>query len=141
MPVALSSHAPLDLVIVMLGTNDVYEGKPLRLIADGLERLVEIIRHHPYRLPEPHVPDILLIAPPPLSACPTDADITVDMIAASEALGARVAAVADACGAGFFDAAGIGRASPADGYHLEAATSRALGEALRVPVARLLGLG
>jgi len=137
LPVLLHSHAPLDLVVIMLGTNDVYEGRASHLIRDGLERLVEIIRHHPWRMPEPVVPKVLLVSPPPVSLC-ADADITAAKVEQSEGLAAIIAALADRLGCGFFDAAQVARASAADGYHLEAADSRALGEALRAPAANLL---
>ncbi|MFY0309523.1 GDSL-type esterase/lipase family protein [Leisingera sp. D0M16] len=137
LPVLLHSHAPLDLAVIMLGTNDIYEGHASHLIRDGLERLVEIIRHHPWRLPEPAAPGILLVAPPPMSPC-GDPDITPDKVAQSEGLASVIEPLAVQLGCGFFDAAGVARASEADGYHLEAADSRALGEALRAPAARLL---
>lgn len=139
LPMLLHSHAPLDLAVIMLGTNDIYEGHSSKLIRDGLERLVEIIRHHPWRLPEPAVPHVLLVSPPPMSLC-GDPDVTPEKLAQSEALAAVIEPLADRLGCGFFDAAGVARASGADGYHLEAADSRALGEALRAPVAGLLAL-
>ena len=137
LPVALSSHAPLDLVIIMLGTNDIYQGVPTPLIRDGLERLVELVRYHPFRLPEPSIPKILLVSPPPMSLC-SDPDITSAKVAQSEALAAMIQDRARQLGAGFFDAAQVARASVADGYHLESADSHALGVALRAPVAATL---
>lgn len=139
LPVLLHSHAPLDLAVIMLGTNDIYEGHPSYLIRDGLERLVEIIRHHPWRLPAVAEPQVLLVSPPPMSLC-SDPDITPEMVAQSEALAEVIKPLADGLGCGFFDAAQVARASAADGYHLEAADSRALGLALRVPVAAMLAL-
>ncbi|MEX0301375.1 MAG: GDSL-type esterase/lipase family protein [Leisingera sp.] len=137
LPVLLHSHAPLDLAVIMLGTNDVYEGHASHLIRDGLERLVEIIRHHPWRLPEPVTPQILLVSPPPMSLC-ADPDITAQKVTQSEGLAAVIEPLAARLECGFFDAAQVARASAADGYHLEAADSRALGEALRTPAAALL---
>ncbi|UWQ77847.1 GDSL-type esterase/lipase family protein [Leisingera sp. S132] len=139
LPMLLHSHAPLDLVIIMLGTNDIYEGHPSYLIRDGLERLVEIIRHHPWRLPEAAEPQVLLVAPPPVTLCETS-DVTPAMVEQSEALADVIEALADRLGCGFFNAGQVARASAADGYHLEAADSRALGVALRVPVAAMLAL-
>ncbi|MEW2913754.1 GDSL-type esterase/lipase family protein [Leisingera sp. JC11] len=139
LPMLLHSHAPLDLAVIMLGTNDIYEGHPSYLIRDGLERLVEIIRHHPWRLPEAVEPQVLLVSPPPMSLC-DDPDITPQMVARSEALAEVIEPLADRLGCGFFDASQVARASAADGYHLEAADSRALGEALRAPVTAMLAL-
>ena len=45
----LAAHAPLDAVMVMLGTNDVKDkyGPPSPAeIADGMRRILEIIEHH-----------------------------------------------------------------------------------------------
>jgi lysophospholipase L1-like esterase len=136
LPGILHAHAPLDLVIVMLGTNDIYEGTETPMIRDGLERLVEIIRQHPYRLPAPAVPRVMLVSPPPMMPC-ADADVTPSRVAQSEALGRTVAALARRLGCAFFDAATVGRAGR-DGYHLDARTSRKLGEALRTPVRAVL---
>ena len=72
----LHSHAPLDLVVIMLGTNEIYETRPNHLIRDGLERLVEIIRQHPWRMPEPVAPQVLLVSPPPVSAVRGSSDVT-----------------------------------------------------------------
>ena len=137
LPMLLHSHAPLDLVIIMLGTNDLYEGYAPYQVRDGLARLVEIIRHHPWHLPAPCDPAVLLVSPPPMTLC-DDADVTPEKVALSETLGSVIEALANSLDCGFFDAGGVGRASVGDGYHLDAATSRALGEALRKPAARLL---
>ncbi|MBR9844104.1 MAG: arylesterase, partial [Rhodobacteraceae bacterium] len=139
LPVLLHSHAPLDLVVIMLGTNDLYEGLDVGHVRDGLMRLVEIVRHHPFRLPKPCCPDILLVAPPPMTAC-ADPDVTDEKVARSEALAGDIASLALRLEVGFFDAGQVARASAADGYHLEAEDSRALGIALRQPVATALGL-
>ncbi|KIC12973.1 hypothetical protein RA19_00810 [Leisingera sp. ANG-M1] len=134
LPMLLHSHAPLDLAVIMLGTNDIYEGYASHLIRDGLERLVEIIRHHPWRMPDAAAPQVLLVSPPPMSLC-DDPDVSAEKVAQSEALAGFIAPLAARLGCGFFDAAQVARASAADGFHLEAAHSRALGEALAAPAA------
>lgn len=139
LPMLLHSHAPLDLVVIMLGTNEIYETRPNHLIRDGLERLVEIIRHHPWRMPGATAPQVLLVSPPPVTLCETS-DVTPAMVEQSDMLADVIEALADRLGCGFFDAGQVARASAADGYHLEAADSRALGQALRLPVAAMLAL-
>ena len=63
------------------------------------------------------------------------------MVEQSEMLAEVIEALADRLGCGFFRfAAQVARASAADGYHLEGADSRALGAALRAPVAAMLAL-
>lgn len=137
LPMLLHSHAPLDLVVIMLGTNDVHEGMASHQIRDGLARLVEIIRHHPWRLPEACHPKVMLVSPPPVTQG-DDPDITEEKVIQSESLADIIKALAMANECAFFDAAGVCRASPVDGFHLEGLDSRALGVALRAEVLALL---
>ena len=69
LPTLLATHSPLDLVIVMLGTNDMKSFVCGRAIGakQGMERIVQIIRGQPYSF-NYKVPSILLVAPPPLCA-------------------------------------------------------------------------
>ena len=137
LPILLHSHAPLDLVIILLGTNDIYEGYALNQIRDGLSRLVEIIRHHPWRLPEACDPKVMLVSPPPMTLG-DEPDATEEKVIRSEALGDSIKPLAADLDCAFFDAASVVRASPVDGFHLEAKDSRALGLALRPEVQKLL---
>ncbi len=137
LPILLHSHAPLDLVMIMLGTNDIYEGFALNQIRDGLERLVEIVRHHPWRLPETCEPEVMLISPPPVTAG-ENPDVTTEKVILSERLAETIEPLASATGCAFFNAAEIARASALDGFHLEADDSRALGVALRPAVKAIL---
>lgn len=137
LPILLHSHAPLDLIMIMLGTNDIYEGFALNQIRDGLERLVEIVRHHPWRLPETCQPEIMLISPPPVTEG-DNPDVTREKVVQSERLAEIIEPLATATDCAFFNAAEICRASPIDGFHLEAGDSRALGIALKSVVETML---
>ncbi|MGB5067816.1 MAG: GDSL-type esterase/lipase family protein [Albidovulum sp.] len=137
LPVLLHSHAPIDLVIVMLGTNDIYYGQTPERVGDGYGRIAEVIRGHAYRLTEPCVPDILFIAPPPMVACP-DLRVSGEMIARSQELSEIIATVARQVGAGFFDAGSVAQSSPEDGTHMDAGATRAVGLALRPVVGAML---
>ncbi len=136
LPMLLHSHAPLDLVIIMLGTNDIYEGYRLHQIRDGLARLIEQIRYHPWRLPDDCDPRIMLVSPPPVTTGDSP-DVTIEKVNRTEALPGIISVLAADNDCAFFDAASVGRASPVDGFHLEAQDSRALGVALR-PEVKLL---
>lgn len=61
----LSSHAPLDLVIIMLGSNDLSTGCKVNAYyaAAGVERLVNLIRHWSIDQ-KSRCPQILVISPP-----------------------------------------------------------------------------
>jgi lysophospholipase L1-like esterase len=65
----LNSHRPLDLVITMLGTNDLqmrFSASPAD-IATGIEILVDIIQKAGVG-PNGGVPKILIVAPPPIGS-------------------------------------------------------------------------
>src|ERR1700710_327629 len=67
LPTLLSSHGPLDMVIVMLGTNDLkpFHGRTAMECANGVGRLVQIVRGHAAGEGEP-APQIVIVAPPNL---------------------------------------------------------------------------
>ena len=132
LPSALHTHAPLDLVILFLGANDVYWGYPLARALRGLEHLVEQVRHHPMRLPEPITPKVLLVIPQPLVAC-DDPLVTPERIAASHDFIAAAKARAERIGVPHFEAGTVAQSSPLDGIHLDAENTRAIGTAL-IPV-------
>lgn len=62
----LYTHAPLDLVILMLGTNDLQAQPGLGFddLGRGISRLVDVIRQHPRAGRGCVPPKILLLAPP-----------------------------------------------------------------------------
>lgn len=68
LPTLLHSHAPLDLVIIMLGTNDLkpsIHGSAI-VAMKGVERLVKLVRNHVWQVPDWEAPDVLIVAPPQL---------------------------------------------------------------------------
>ncbi len=136
LPTLLGSHAPLALVIIMLGANDL---KPKTCgaadgAAIGMRRLVEIIRCFPFGNSGP-TPDLLLIAPPRFTKRkPNDEGPAGNRsIAESELLPSLYNQIAKDYEAAFFDAGTVATASPIDGVHLDALNTRAIGEAL-VPI-------
>jgi lysophospholipase L1-like esterase len=73
LPSALASHLPLDLVIVMLGTNDTksfFHRTPYE-IANGMSKLLGQIATSAGGVGTPYpAPQALVIAPPPLTPMP-----------------------------------------------------------------------
>lgn len=136
---ALAVHMPLDLVIILLGTNDlkpVHGGKAISAQA-GMRRLAEIVETFPYK-PRAARPQLLILAPPyaaPSRAAPPAGGRD---LAECRKLAGLYADLAKACGAAFFDAGALVQASDRDGVHLEAAATSALGQALVAPVRALL---
>lgn len=140
LPTLLTTHAPLDLVILFLGSNDMkpwIHGNPLAA-KQGIARLISVIRGHEYPLAAA-APDILIVAPPTVSRT-TNAEFK-EMFAggdeASKRLAPLYAALADEAGCGFFDAGSVAVTTPLDGVHLDAENTRAIGRAL-APVVRVM---
>ena len=140
LPTILTTHAPLDLVIVMLGANDMkpwIHGNPVAAM-QGMRRLVDIVRGHDYPF-EQQTPQILLVAPPPVSRT-KNADFTAMFIGGDEAskhLAPLYSRLAGEVGCGFFDAGSVATTTSLDGVHLDAENTRRIGAAL-APVVRIM---
>lgn len=138
LPAILASHQPIDLVVILLGTNDLkrHTGGGRAFEARiGMERLVEIVRTFPYHRGF-SAPGILIVAPPTFVAT-DDADGTLLLghaIEESQRLSGAYALVADEYGCGLFDAGEVCEVTPIDGFHLDAENTRRLGEALVEPI-------
>lgn len=144
LPSALYTHAPVDLVILMLGTNDL---KPqiagsAAAAMQGMRRCVEIVQNHSSRVPGREAPAKVLIVAPPVvveTADPFYAEMFAGAFHQSRKLAGYYAALAAELGCGFFDAAEMATASPIDGVHLDAANTRAIGESLVRVVREMIG--
>ena len=131
LPVALESHRPVDLVILMLGTNDC---KPRfsvgpEDIARSVDRLLGVITSSGAG-PDGIAPDVLVVAPVPLCEAGLLAEIFAGGAAKSHAIAAPLAEVAAAHGAWFLDAGLHAEVSPVDGVHLTAAGHAAIADGL-----------
>ncbi len=137
LPACLASHLPLDLVVVMLGTNDLkamFARSPLR-IALGAGRLLDIVQGIGGGIGTAYAgPRALLVCPPRLAAMRGFAEMFAGGHAKSAALPPLYAALAGAAGAGFLDANAAIATDGADGLHLTAAAQRALGQAVAAAV-------
>ena len=129
--IALQSHGPVDVMTLMLGTNDVktrFAASPEAVVA-GIAGLLDIAlsvdmqaRHGGFR--------VLLICPPPVEEVGPIAGEFFGGAARSRALATLYAALAAARGVGFLDAGALIRVSPLDGIHFDAAAHLALGVAV-----------
>jgi lysophospholipase L1-like esterase len=142
LPSALYSHAPLDLVILMLGTNDLKPAIAGTAVAamQGMRRCAEIVRQHAPRLPGVKPPKLMIVAPPHMAgtADPFYADLFATGGPQSQKIAGYYKILAVEFDCAFFDAATVAKASPIDGVHLDAANTRAIGAALVAPVRALL---
>lgn len=135
LPALLESHRPLDLVLVMLGTNDLkarFAVTPVD-IALALEKLVAVIRASGAG-PGGRVPAVLLVSPPPITETGCLAGIFTGGAAKSRHLGAATGAAALRAGVAFVDAADHVAVSAIDGIHYEAEAHARLGAALAAAV-------
>lgn len=115
------SHKPLDLIIIMLGTNDLKArfNKPASEIAMGVGALVQDIKDIHLSIAKP-LPEILIVSPPPL----LDDLREWEPIFAnggkekSRLLAQEFEKVADAAETHFFDAGTAVQCSEVDGFHL-----------------------
>jgi lysophospholipase L1-like esterase len=143
LPTLLATHSPLDLVIILLGTNDM---KPF-ICGDafgtrqGMERLIDVVRFHAYGFSFT-VPQVLIVSPPPV--CKTsNAEFTAMFDGAIEQSNRLADLYADAAAkraCSFFDAGSVAATTPLDGIHLDAKNTRAIGRALAPVTKTLLGL-
>lgn len=146
LPTLLSSHWPLDMVIVMLGTNDIkpIHGRTALEASWGMRRLVEIIRGHAAGQRDTE-PRIILVAPPVTMMATAHPEMMLHFdgpaaIKASSELAGFYRQRAEELGVAFFDAGSVATTDHHDGIHLDAANTRAIGDGLAPLVTQVLGL-
>ncbi len=143
LPMLLDTHAPLDLVVIMLGTNDVkrYFAVSSAQIARGMERLVSLVRVSGAGVNEA-APPVLVVAPVPLVSM--NAEMLPhfapeeEAIQTSRELARAYQAMAGEMGCAFFDGATTGAAIGSDGVHLHSSGQQALGAGIAREAAAML---
>lgn len=129
----LLSHAPVDLVTIMLGTNDLKSiyGNTAADIACGAARLVDEAKGT-LAGPDDAPPRVLLVSPAPVGPITAQSEMWGfgAALETSRQLAGMYEIVAADHGAGFFDAGSVAQVSPLDGVHLDAAACAALGAAM-----------
>ncbi|MDP4893599.1 SGNH/GDSL hydrolase family protein [Cypionkella sp.] len=116
--IALESHGPIDVLVLMLGTNDVkarFTSTPEQVVG-GIASLLDIAQHR--LMQERHGGfQTLLICPPPVVEVGPIRHEFWGGAARSAALPPLYQALAKARGIGFLDAAAVIAVSPIDGVH------------------------
>ena len=136
----LDSHAPIDLVVIMLGTNDCkpYFGARAQSIADGAGRLVDMIQKCSFG-PNDTAPKVLLICPIAITPSSFYPHLFGEAEAkTSQGFPAAYKAVAERLGCAFLDASKLAQPDPADGVHLDAQGHADLAQAVYEKVLELL---
>jgi lysophospholipase L1-like esterase len=140
LPIALKSHQPLDLLIIMLGTNDLKHNRAFDS-SMGMERLVKLTRNHSWSGTYT-APEIILVSPPGLVPTKNEwfNDLWGHKIEESKLFAGHYKRVAEEMGVHFFDAGSVAKANDIDGGHLDVANTRAIGDALMPVVKKILSL-
>jgi lysophospholipase L1-like esterase len=130
----LDSQAPLDLVVLMLGTNDTKErfGCCAETIAMGMQRLIKAVKAmNNASFPAPHV---LLVSPILMSEeymkAPLYGYFGSGCVEKTRGFTAAYEAIAMQEGCFFLDAAKVAEPSVKDGCHMEPESHAALGKAV-----------
>jgi len=139
-PSLLESHAPLDVVIILLGTNDSVAGYGLTAgrIAFNCVALIRAVNAS-LAGPDGSAPKVVLIAPPPLGSLNAEMSLLYSGgQTTSRGLAAAYETVAQRFGITFLDAGTITTVSAVDGVHLDPQDQRQLGRAVADAVRPLL---
>ncbi|HBF22844.1 MAG TPA: arylesterase [Planctomycetes bacterium] len=138
LPVLIESHAPLDLAVIMLGTNDL---KPrFQRNARGIAEDVKTLCQGATRCESfiASAGQILLVSPTHINACPDEyAPDFSGTIEASQAFSEHYQSVAEELGIHFLDAAQIVKTNTLDGVHWDADQHREFGAGIAFAVKRI----
>jgi lysophospholipase L1-like esterase len=143
LPSSLASHLPLDLVIVMLGTNDTksYFRRTPYEIATGMAKLVGQIYASAGGVGAAYpAPKILVVAPPPLAPMPHPFfdGMFEGGHEKTTALAGQYRAMADFMKVSFFDAGSVVSTDGCDGIHFTVENNLTLGKTLAAKVVEVL---
>lgn len=136
----LESHSPVDLVTLMLGTNDLKErfGASAADIAQGASVLADEILRSGCG-PDGGAPMVVLISPPLVGKLTDLAEMFEGSEEKSRKFRRHYERHAEQLGCWFLDAGAFVSSSDLDGIHLEADEHRKLGEAVAARVRKVFG--
>jgi lysophospholipase L1-like esterase len=137
----IEMHSPLDLVILMLGTNDfqAVHASTVRHSAQGIGALIDSIRRAPVE-PGMPVPPVLIVVPPAIRLPPDGPAMPKFLGSEGRCVGLADAYsdVARSHACIVFDAGTVTTTSRQDGIHLDADQHMVLGKAIADIVQRTL---
>ena len=135
----LATHRPLDLVVFMLGTNDLKKRFSLSAydIANGVGVLVDVVRKSAAG-PGGCSPKVLIMAPPPVAKLAELAETFEGAEAKSMRFAEHYQCIAEEHGCEFFDTAQVIVSSNLDGIHIELNEHHKLGKAVAGLVREIL---
>lgn len=138
----LETHKPLDLVVIMLGTNDLKRRFSLSAldIANGAGVLVDIVQKSSAG-PDEETPEVLLMAPPPiarLAGTEFEEMFEEGTEARSRKFSEQYRRVAEEYGCEFLDTSKVLVSGEVDAIHFEASEHQKLGQAVAAAVKKIL---
>lgn len=136
----LATHCPIDLVTIMLGTNDLKKRFSLSAqdVANGAGVLVDIVQKSASGR-DGAAPKVLLMAPPPFKKLTGFAEMFEGAEAKSLRLAEHYRRVAEQFGCEFLDTGTVIESSAIDGFHFEVSEHAKLGRAVAEIARRILG--
>lgn len=137
----LRSHQPVNVVVLMLGTNDLKSifARAAHEIASGVGALADVVLASGTG-PGGGAPRVLVVGPPRLGPATDRSELWGygGARATAEALPRLYRTMAEAKGLGFLDAAALAGGGSADGVHLDEAGHGILGRAVARVVREML---
>lgn len=135
----IQTHKPLDLVVIMLGTNDLKTrfSLPAYDIASGAGVLVDIIMKSDAGI-DGGAPEVLLIAPPQAVELTSFAEMFKDAVEKTGGFAKHYRRIANEKGCHYMNAGEFVESSALDGIHLESGMHAALGKAVAAKVMDIL---
>ena len=139
LPPCLETHKPLDLVIILLGTNDLKMrfSVPAFDIANGAGVLVDIVQKSATG-PGDGAPKVLLLAPPPVARLTDFREMFQGAKEKSALFSAHYRRVAREKGCAYLDTSKVIVSSDLDGIHFEQGEHRKLGMAVAARVKEIV---
>lgn len=137
-PTILETHAPVDAIVLMLGTNDcktIFKASA-KVIGAGIVRLLEQAKRLAPKA------EILLVSPIELGADvwkeEFDPEFSINSVAVSKALASEYADIAGKYGCRYLDAASVAAPGAADQEHMDAVSHGRLAESIYEKVKALV---
>ncbi len=137
-PTILETHAPVDAIVLMLGTNDcktIFKASA-KVIGGGIVRLLEQAKRLAPKA------EILLVSPIELGADvwkeEFDPEFSINSVAVSKALASEYADIAGKYGCTYLDAASVAAPGAADQEHMDAVSHGRLAESIYEKVKALV---